>query len=150
MLLKMQMPVMILVVEWKFIYVCSKWFGWFQLLQHILLCSWSFHLLSLPLQQNDRFLVNFLPLVLMKLEPSHIHLAACIIHCPFWELVGRSGYDRLRDSSFEPIWFSFHSSYWDYGWYWYKLPNAIESIHFTDAWSQTKEVIPVVFPIQSI
>ena len=26
----------------------------------------------------------------------------------------------------------------------------IESIHFTDAWSQTKEVIPVVFPIQSI
>ena len=28
--------------------------------------------------------------------------------------------------------------------------NSIESIHFTDAWSQTKEVIPVVFPIQSI
>ena len=28
--------------------------------------------------------------------------------------------------------------------------EAIESIHFTDAWSQTKEVIPVVFPIQSI
>ena len=28
--------------------------------------------------------------------------------------------------------------------------DTIESIHFTDAWSQTKEVIPVVFPIQSI
>ena len=28
--------------------------------------------------------------------------------------------------------------------------RGIESIHFTDAWSQTKEVIPVVFPIQSI
>ena len=27
---------------------------------------------------------------------------------------------------------------------------SIESIHFTHAWSQTKEVIPVVFPIQSI
>ena len=27
---------------------------------------------------------------------------------------------------------------------------VIESIHFTDVWSQTKEVIPVVFPIQSI
>ena len=26
----------------------------------------------------------------------------------------------------------------------------IEGIHFTHAWSQTKEVIPVVFPIQSI
>ena len=26
----------------------------------------------------------------------------------------------------------------------------IESIYFTDAWSQTKEVIPVVFPIQAI
>ena len=28
--------------------------------------------------------------------------------------------------------------------------DPIESIHFTGAWSQTKEVIPVVFPIQSI
>ena len=28
--------------------------------------------------------------------------------------------------------------------------SSIESIHFTHAWLQTKEVIPVVFPIQSI
>ena len=28
--------------------------------------------------------------------------------------------------------------------------KAQERIHFTDAWSQTKEIIPVVFPIQSI
>ena len=31
-----------------------------------------------------------------------------------------------------------------------KLCHPIESIHFTHAWLQTKEVIPVVFPIQSI
>ena len=30
------------------------------------------------------------------------------------------------------------------------IHHVIKSIHFTDAWSQTKEVIPVVFPIQSI
>ena len=30
------------------------------------------------------------------------------------------------------------------------ITTPIESIHFTHAWLQTKEVIPVVFPIQSI
>ena len=36
-------------------------------------------------------------------------------------------------------------------WFWFLTAQTpIENIHFTDAWSQTKEVIPVVFPIQSI
>ena len=47
------------------------------------------------------------------------------------------------------LYYLFWSQYPD-KWNVFLISLQIESIHFTHAWLQTKEVIPVVFPIQSV